>query len=154
MDTLNALLEQAEAQRNVALAAFNQARMRRDAMRTQALDLAAYRDEYQQRWNAQFHQRGAAPDIVRCYRQFADRLEMAIAQQDHAVTVADHALVRANDTLAAHELRVASVRKLIERRRAEMQRGADRREQYTTDELALRMQRSRRHSLDFEGTQT
>jgi flagellar FliJ protein len=154
MDTLNMLLEHAEAQRNVALAAFNQARVRRDAMRTQALELAAYRDDYQQRWNAQFYERGAALDIVRCYRQFADRLEMAIAQQDQAVTVADHALVRANDTLAAHELRVASVRKLIERRQAELKLGADRREQRTTDELALRMQRGRRGALDFEGTQT
>jgi len=148
------LLEHAEAQRNVALSAFNQARVRRDAMRAQALELAAYRDDYQQRWNAQFYERGAALDIVRCYRQFADRLEMAIAQQGQAVTVADHALARANDTLAAHELRVASVRKLIERRQAELKLGADRREQRTTDELALRMQRGRRGALDFEGTQT
>ena len=160
METLATMLEQAEAQRNVALAAFNQARARRDAIRAQAQELAAYRDDYQLRWAAQFHQRGAALDIVRCYRQFADRLESAIAQQQHAVQVADQALVRANDTLAAHELRVASVRKLIERRQAELQRGAQRRDQRAADELALTMQqqlqreRGHRGPFDFEGTRT
>lgn len=154
METLATLLEQSEAQRNVALAAFNQARARRDAMRLQALELADYRDEYQQRWNAQFHQRGAALDIVRCYRQFADRLETAIAQQQHAVGVAEQALARANDNLAAHELRVASVRKLIERRSAELRSGVQRREQRAADELALAQVRGRRSPLDFEGTRT
>lgn len=154
METLATLLEQCEGQRNVALAAFNQARARRDAMRLQALELAAYRDEYQQRWNAQFHQRGAALDIVRCYRQFADRLETAIAQQQHAVGVAEQALARANDNLAAHELRVASVRKLIERRSAELRSGVQRREQRAADELALAQVRGRRSPLDFEGTRT
>jgi flagellar FliJ protein len=143
MQTLTTLLEQAESQRNVALAAFNQARARRDGARDQARELAAYRDDYTQRWNAQF-QRGATLDIVRCYRQFADRLELALSQQAHAVTVAEQAFERANDTLAAHELRVASVRKLIERRQDDARRGADRREQTAADELALRMATTRR----------
>jgi flagellar protein FliJ len=139
MQTLTTLLDQAESQRNVALAAFNQARSRRDATREQARELGVYRDDYTQRWNAQFRGGGASLDIVRCYRQFADRLELAIAQQAHAVTVAEQACARANDTLAAHELRVASVRKLIERRQIEARRGDDRREQRDADELAQRL---------------
>lgn len=139
METLATLLEQAEAQRNAALAAFNQARARRDGARQQAQDLEAYRADYQQRWNRQFQSRGAALDIVRCYRQFADRLDLAIAQQAHAIEICDQVLARANDTLAAHELRVASVRKLIERREDEARRGAERREQRASDELAQRL---------------
>jgi flagellar FliJ protein len=139
MQTLTILLDHAEQQRNAALAAFNQARSRRDAAREQALGLAAYRDDYTQRWNAQFCGGGAALDIVRCYRQFADRLELAITQQAHAVAAAEQACARANDTLAAHELRVASVRKLIERRRLESRRGEEQREQRDADELSQRL---------------
>lgn len=136
-DTLSTLLEQAESQRNLALAAFNDARARRDAARRQAADLAQYRDDYTQRWQTQFARESAALDIVRCYRQFADRLELALSQQAHAVTLAEQALVRANDTLAAHELRVASVRKLSQRRADEVRRSSDRREQRAADDLVL-----------------
>jgi flagellar FliJ protein len=139
MDTLATLLEQAEAQRNAALAAFNQARSRRDGARDQTRELVAYRDDYRLRWNQQFQSRGAGLDILRCYQAFADRLELAIAQQTHAIDICEQTLVRANDTLAAHELRVASVRKLIERRQEEARRSADRREQRQSDELSQRM---------------
>jgi flagellar FliJ protein len=151
-DTLSTLLEQAESQRNLALAAFNDARARRDAACRQAADLVQYRDDYTQRWQAQFARASAAPDIVRCYRQFADRLELALSQQAHAVTLAEQALVRANDTLAAHELRVASVRKLSQRRADEQRRAGDRREQRAADELALQRHPSGAHAaLTFGG---
>jgi flagellar FliJ protein len=153
-DTLSTLLEQAEAQRNAALAAFNDARARRDAARRQQADLAAYRDAYTQRWQAQFARLAAAPDIVRCYRQFAERLELALSQQAHAVTLAEQALQRANDTLAAHELRVASVRKLSQRRVEAARRDGDRREQRAADEFALRRHAgATRGPLAFERTQ-
>lgn len=139
MQTLTTLLEQAESQRNVALAAFNQARARRDSARDQARDLDTYRSDYQHRWNQQFRSRAATPDIVRCYQQFAERLELAIAQQAQTVEVTEQALTRAGETLSAHELRVASVRKLIERRQHEARRSADRREQAANDEMAQRV---------------
>lgn len=142
MDPLTTLLEQAEADRNRALAAFNQARGRSDAARTQAAQLEAYRLDYQQRWSAQFA-RGAGLDIVRCYQGFADRLETAIAQQGHAVTQAQAAQARAGDTLTAHELRVASVRKLIDRRQQAQRQAQAQREQKADDEHAMRMANAR-----------
>jgi flagellar FliJ protein len=146
-DTLTTLLEQAEAQRNIALAAFNQARTRRDEARTQARELEAYRDEYGVRWSDQF-QRGAASEVVRSYHQFAGRLDLAIAQQAHALTVCEQALARANDMLAAHELRVASVRKLIERRTIDARALQQQREQRASDDLRTRVVRN-----PFAGTQ-
>jgi flagellar FliJ protein len=143
METLSTLLEQAEAQRNTALAAFNQTRARRDAAREQLHDLERYQADYTARWNQQFRV-GAALEIVRSYHQFADRLQLALAQQAHTLTVAEQALVRANDTLAAHELRVASVRKLIERRQAEARQRDERREQRADDEIAQRLAAARR----------
>jgi flagellar FliJ protein len=138
MQTLQTLLEQAEAQRNIALSAFNQARARRDDARRQAAELEDYRRDYNSRWSGQFR-RGAALEVVRSYHQFAGRLEQAIAQQAHALTICEQALTRANDVLAAHELRVASVRKLIERRHDEQLRVDERREQRAADEIAQRM---------------
>jgi flagellar FliJ protein len=138
METLTTLLEQAETQRNTALAAFNQSRARRDAARGQLHDLERYQADYTARWNRQF-QVGAALEIVRSYHQFADRLRLALAQQAHALTVAEQSLVRANDTLAAHE-----VRKLIERRRAEARQHDERREQRQDDEIAQRLAAARR----------
>jgi flagellar protein FliJ len=150
METLTTLLEQAEQQRNVALAAFNQSRARRDEARTQARELETYRDDYTTRWSGQF-QRGAALELVRSYHQFAARLELAISQQAQALAVCEQSLVRANDVLAAHELRVASVRKLIERRRHEQRQGLEQREQRANDDQALRMSKSVRNP--FAGTQ-
>jgi len=150
MDTLHTLLEQAEQQRNIALAAFNQSRARRDEARTQAHELETYRDDYSAKWSGQF-QRGAALEVLRSYHQFAARLELAISQQAHALAICEQAMTRANDVLAAHELRVASVRKLIERRRHELRQGAEQREQRTADEIALRMAKSARNP--FAGTQ-
>ena len=142
MDTLDTLLEQAEADRNRALAAFNQMRARCDAAREQAAQLDAYRADYQQRWAVQFA-RGAALEIVRCYQGFSERLETAIAQQGHAVVQAQAAQARAGDMLTAHELRVASVRKLIERRAQAQRQMAAQREQKADDEQAMRMARDR-----------
>jgi flagellar protein FliJ len=149
MEPLHTLLDQAEQQRNIALAAFNQSRARRDEARTQARDLEAYRDDYSAKWNGQFR-RGAALEVLRSYHQFAARLELAISQQAHALTVCEQAMARANDVLAEHELRVASVRKLIERRRHEQRQGVERHEQRATDEQAQRMRAQRN---PFAGTQ-
>ncbi len=137
-DTLTTLLEQAEAERNQALAAFTHTRARCDAARDQALQLEAYRADYRQRWSLRLA-RGAGLDIVRCYQGFADRLEVAIAQQARAVTLAQAALARAGDLLSAHELRVASVRKLIERRAAAERQLRERVEQKADDEHATRI---------------
>lgn len=150
MDPLNTLLEQAQAERNQALATFNQLRARADAAREQAAQLESYRADYQQRWSAQFA-RGAALEIVHCYQGFANRLEAAIAQQAHTVALARAAQERANDTLTAHELRVASVRKLIERRVLAERQLAERREQKGSDESALRVAMRRAGGAAFGG---
>ena len=141
-DTLATLLEQSESQRNIALAAFNQARLRRDEARAQAQEIEAYRDDYTARWNGQFQRGGAALEVMRSYHQFAARLDLAISQQAHALTICEQALKRANDVLAAHELRVASVRKLIERRVHDARALDAQREQRASDDLRARVVRN------------
>jgi flagellar protein FliJ len=138
MDALHALLERAQAERNLALASFNQLRSRFDAARAQATQLEAYRADYERRWSAQFAQ-GAALQIVRCYQDFSQRLQTAIAQQGFAVAQAQAAVAKASDALTAHELRVASVRRLIERRAQAERQLLARRERKADDEYATRV---------------
>ena len=137
MQSLNTLLEREEAERDAALAALHAARQQAEGARAQSAQLLAYRADYEGRWSKQFARQGAI-EIVQCYHGFTQRLEQAIVQQQR---VAEHALAQlehARALLQACELRVASVRKLIERRVQAQERVAARREQKQTDEAAQR----------------
>ena len=137
------LLEQAESERNAALAALNERRQRCQAAQDQARQLDDYRNAYRQRWSVQFAQ-GAALPIVRCHHAFADRLDAAIGQQCLAVRQAEAAHERAGQVLNGCELRVASVRKLIERRAQMLRVQGERRDQKASDEQAMRVHAQRR----------
>lgn len=137
------LLEQAETERNAALAALNERRQRCQAAQEQARQLDDYRSTYRQRWSAQFAQ-GAALSIVRCHHAFADRLDTAIAQQSLAVRQAEAVHEQAGQLLNACELRLASVRKLLERRAQMLRQQGERHEQKASDEQAMRVHAQRR----------
>lgn len=134
---LAVLLERETTERDNLISALQQAQARAQSARQQAEQLHTYRDDYHRRWASQFRTAGTM-DIVRCYQDFAQRLEEAIAQQARVATHAETQVQRARETLTAQEIRVASVRKLIERRQAEALRAADRRDQKQTDEAAAR----------------
>ena len=135
MHALNTLLERACAERDQALAALRQADDATGRQQAQHMQLTAYRVEYQQRWAGQFRQ-GGAIEIMHCYQSFMQRLDEALAQQQRLVDAAAGAAHRAREALLAREVRVASVRKLIERRAAEHQLATERREQRQADESA------------------
>lgn len=144
MPTLHLLLEREEALRDAALRRLQQAEEDARRAQSQADMLGSYRDEYRARWGAQFAH-GASVSVVQCHRGFTTRLDDAIAQQQrHAAHAAAHA-AQCRDELAARQVRVASVRKLIERRAHEQRRGVVRREQKAGDEAAARLQRAAVH---------
>lgn len=137
VDALLVLLDQLVAQRDRTLA---QLRRHEDVARRQQAQLEqieGYRRDYAGRWTAQFSQGGSAVEIVHCYHSFMARLDDASGQQVRNVDAARSACERARQELMALEMRVAAVRKLIERRRAESARHAARREQRATDDAAL-----------------
>lgn len=140
LSALLILLERAEIERDEALQALQQARARADAARLQANQLNDYRQEYQQRWTQQFAQRTTV-DILGCYQTFGSRLDQAITSQGNVASHAETHLTKAQELLRERELRVASVRKLIERRRQEQLRSQMRQEQKATDEQAARAAR-------------
>jgi len=106
--------------------------------RVQCEQLLAYRGEYEARWSAQFH-RGGTMDILMCYRSFMQRLDQAVAMQTRQAELADRQLLQARQLLLDCERRLASVRKLLERRAAELAQLGRQREQKQTDEQAQRM---------------
>ncbi|WP_234413880.1 flagellar export protein FliJ [Ideonella sp. A 288] len=135
--TLNTLLQHATHERDTALAALQQAEAAAEAARRQAEQLLGYRVEYRERWGSHFRGSGTI-ELLHCYQGFAGRLDQAIGQQDQAVKNAEARVERARALCVAREQRVAAVRKLIERRRAELDRAAGRREQRQLDEAAAR----------------
>ncbi|MBB3196518.1 flagellar export protein FliJ [Roseateles terrae] len=137
LQALTVLLERAEAERDEALRFLQDAERRSQAARLQHDQLSQYRSDYQSRWKQEFAQRTTI-QILGCYQNFGGRLDQAIGQQAGVADFADQRLDAARRVLQERELRVASVRKLIERRRADALRTQMRQEQRTTDEQAAR----------------
>jgi flagellar protein FliJ len=137
IDPLMALLGQAERERDAAQADFQKAQDGFAAAQGQADQLLAYRSEYEARFREQFKSNGSV-SILQCYQGFSSRLGQAIDQQRLIATHAERRVEEARTGLLDQELRVASVRKLLERRLTELRQAADRRDQKQTDEFAAR----------------
>ena len=134
---LNTLLEHAGTARDAAQAGQQRALQALQAARQQAVQLSDYRRDYAQRFGSPFQQRGQIA-LLQCYQGFMQRLDDAVAQQQRVVEQQATRAGEAQALLLAAELRVASVRKLIERRVAETGRAQARSEQKDSDELASR----------------
>jgi flagellar FliJ protein len=147
------LLQQAQSARDAAQGALQRAIAAAERAQSQAEQLLAYRRDYERRWNEQFAQRGAI-DIVRCYQSFMQRLSQAIEQQQHSAQHGTRQLQLAGDALRAHEMRVASIRKLIERRTRDMQAAHARHEQKSADERAAQSAAQSAWQRDASGVQS
>ena len=143
------LLTQCERERDELAVACQRAAMSHRSATAQAEQLLVYRGEYEQRWAEQFKTDGRM-ELVNCYRGFMDRLTQAVEQQQRVVVHAQAALDQAKLKLRDGEIRVASVRKLIERRQAERRRAAMRQEQRSTDEAALQASWRQRQATALE----
>ena len=147
---LQAVLVRAEADRDAAQTLLRQAEQQLQQAREQADSLHQYRSEYDQRWVARFRQSGT-PELLQCHRSFGQRLDQAIGVQDHTHQHQGHRVQQARQALLARELRVAAVRKLIERRQSDLRLRDDQIEQRTTDEAAQRSHRSGAALADRSG---
>lgn len=138
---LHTLLEHAERQRNEALALLLQAEEAARRLQQQGLQLVAYRDEYRLRQPG-LGGRSVSIELLRSHHEFMQRLEQALTQQEGQMALADNRLTTRRAELLALETRVASVRKLLERRSHEQRRRSDRQDQRTTDDAAQHATRS------------
>lgn len=142
--TLQLVLAHAERQRDEVLADMLKADETVRRLRAQADQLAAYRSEYRARGPASTGQTTSI-DALRRHADFMQRLEQAVGQQALSLEAAEIGAAHQRTELVAQEMRVASARKLLERRTAEQQRAQARLEQRRTDEAALQ-QLWRRHA--------
>lgn len=149
--TLQTLLQQAEKERDTAIAVLRQAEQLVERAEAQARQLHDYRSDYDARWTDRFRQSGT-PELLHCHRGFGDRLDQAIRYQQHDAQNLGNRVQQARAVLLAREQRVAAVRKLIARRQADLVRLAERRDQRATDEAAQRAALARPHPLALRQT--
>ncbi|MEN9629973.1 MAG: hypothetical protein RJA10_3201 [Pseudomonadota bacterium] len=142
MATLQMLLDRATQERDRLAGELRRGQEMALRARRQGEQLAAYRGEYLQRWQGQFG-RGGAIELVHCYQSFMQRLDEALQQQQRQIDAAERAVDAVRQALAQAEVRVAAVKKLIERRQADLQRAHERRDQRQTDETAQHLTRNR-----------
>ena len=139
---LHTLLEHAERERDEALAALLQTEDAARRMRAQAEQLLGYRDDYRARHPAQGG-RCANIELIRCHQNFMLRLEQALQQQQVQVQNTEARCAALRGALVALETRVASVRKLLDRRLHAARQTAARQEQRRSDEVAQQQHRRR-----------
>ena len=134
---LQNLLAQAEGERDTAAKVLRQAEALVQQAETQARQLHDYRGEFDRRWTTHFRQSGT-PELLQCQRGFGQRLDQAIHHQQLNTQQLGNRVQQARSVLMARELRVAMVRKLVQRRLAELSQLTERRDQRSTDEAAQR----------------
>lgn len=134
---LLSLLAHAERERNDAMSDAKRAELEHRTAVRQSEQLLAYRSDYEQRWSRSFGDGGGIA-IMHCYQGFMQRLDAAIQTQQRVVALAAQRLADAQALWQQREIRVASVRKLAERRGEEARTVERRREQKLQDEHAMR----------------
>ncbi|MEX8517196.1 MAG: flagellar export protein FliJ [Leptothrix sp. (in: b-proteobacteria)] len=151
LQSLGVLLEHAERERDQARVRLQRAELALNNAQTQAEQLQQYRTESDQRWNAQARQ-GISIALLQCHQQFSGRLHGAVGQQDQQLARLQADQQRRQAELLACELRVASVRKLLERRSGVLQQQAERSEQKQLDERSSRATWQRQADLSAAGS--
>ena len=152
MSSLNAFVvavDLAERQRDAARQALKNVQGARQAAQAQLEQLTGYAAETQGRWGLNA---GAAvqPEVMQHHYHFMGRLDHAIDLQTRTLGGQDQRVAQARQALLQAELRLASLRKVLERRRADLARQQQRREQKQTDERASRRAPASAASLDQE----
>ncbi len=138
MSSLNAFavaVELAERRRDAARQGLQGVQGARQAAQAQLDQLEGYAQETLGRWGASAG-RALQPQLLQHHHQFMGRLEHAIGLQNRAVSAQQQRVAQAQQALLQAELRLASLRKVLQRRQDEQAVLQQRREQKQTDERA------------------
>ena len=141
LSALSVAVELAERKRDEARRVLQDARRAQQAARDQMEQLQGYAQETQNRWGMRANA-NVQPEVMYHHYQFMDRLHHAMGLQTTVVTSHDARISAAQQALLETELRLASLKKLTEKRRKEFELLQSRREQKQTDERAALQYRS------------
>lgn len=107
-------------------------------------DLETYLHGYQQQWINE-GQHGVSGQWLMNYQRFLSQLDVAIAQQQQAVTWHRNNLDKVREVWQQRYARLEGLRKLVQRYVDEARLAEDKREQKLLDELSQRMPRRDSH---------
>jgi flagellar protein FliJ len=143
-DSLHVLLQHSEKQRDEAMLTLQQVQAQERQLAQQAEQLQVYRAEYQQRHPALVGG-PTTVDALRTHQSFMARLDQAVQQQALQLKQAQARAAARRSELLALEVRVASVRKLLERRAGTLALSAARQDQRMNDDAAANAARRTQH---------
>ena len=109
--------------------------------------LQSYAADTESRW-ALGSQPQTAPEIMRHYHQFMERLRQAMGLQALALTALDKEFALAKGRLLAAEMRIASLNQLLGKKQARFHKQQAGREQRQMDEFSALQQRRLRAAFD------
>ena len=138
MSSLNAMMvaiDAASRKRDEALQTVQERQRAQQAGQEQMDQLQSYAQEMQRRWGAHESQ-SVQPEVMYHQYQFMERLQHAIDLQTRVMADLAIRLETAQKALMACELRVSSLRKVVEVRRRDIALAQMRREQKETDDRA------------------
>jgi flagellar FliJ protein len=134
-NALSVALEMALRQRDEARRLLQDARNVRQAAQDQLDQLEGYARETQNRWGMRPNA-AVQPEVMYHHYQFMGRLDHAVGLQNGVVGAQAERVHAAEKALLATELRLASLKKLVEKRERDALQAQMRREQKQTDERA------------------
>lgn len=132
---LSLAIELATRQREEALAALVQAHRALQGAQGQMGQLDSYAAETESHW-APGARNQIGPEIVHHYDQFMVRLQQAVDLQRAVVADQDASLAAARQRVMQAEVRIAGLKRLLEKRQAAQARAGALQEQKQLDELA------------------
>jgi len=138
MSSLNALavaVEAASRKRDEARRALQDTHAAQQAAQAQLEQLEGYARETEARWGVKADT-AMKPEVMYHHYQFMNRLGHAAGIQTGVVGDHAHRVEAARQALLQAELRLASLRKVVDKRRQELELAQMRREQKQTDERA------------------
>jgi flagellar FliJ protein len=147
LSALSVAVELAERKRDEARRGLQDARRSQQAALDQMEQLKGYAQETQNRWGMRANA-SVQPEVMYHHYQFMDRLQHAMTLQTTVVASHDERVTAAQQGLLATELRLASLKKLAEKRRKEFELLQSRRDQKQTDERAALQYRSTSNGPD------
>ena len=147
LTALTVAVEVASRKRDAARQALQDALAAQQGARAQLDQLEDYARETQARWGMKADT-AMKPEVMFHHYHFMDRLGHAAGVQTGVV--GDHAsrVAAARGALLEAELRLASLKKVVEKRRADVERGEMRRDQKQTEERAALQYRSAEHGSE------
>ncbi|WP_027997019.1 flagellar export protein FliJ [Simplicispira psychrophila] len=141
LSALSVAVELAERKRDEARRLLQDARRAQQAAHDQMAQLQGYAQETQNRWGMRANA-NVQPEVMYHHYQFMDRLHHAMGLQTTVVASHDERIGAAQQGLLAMEVRLASLKKLTDKRRKEFELLQSRRDQKQTDERAALQYRS------------